>query len=108
MPLGHSQPQDVTEHTGIPVGNGPRGRDELGGEDRLLADHPPQRREPPGVSSLSATGHDEAVEVTPGETDLDPDPRLRGLVERRRDGILELSVEMGQAAVDDHGRNRQR
>ena len=94
MALGHRQPQDVTEHPGIPIGDSPRGLDEIGGQDRLITDHAPQGREPTRVLGLGASSDDKTVQISPGEAHLDPHAWLGRGIESGRDGILELSVQV--------------
>ena len=57
---------------------------------------------------MIALGHsleDEAVDVLSGEAHLDPRARDRGLGHRRRDGVVERPVEVGQRDVDQDTRD---
>jgi hypothetical protein len=51
---------------------------------------------------------DEPVQVTPGEPDPDPAPRLGVFRQLGRDAVLEDPVQMGQPGVDDDRGDRQR
>ena len=108
MAFGHGKAQDVTEHTGIPSGDRPRGFDEVGCEDWLRTHYLAQGREPPRVRRRRSPGRDETIDLAPGKPNLDPNPRLGERIEFWRNGILEFAVEVREPAVHDYGRDRQR
>ena len=80
MALGDGETQDVPEHAGAMVGDGPGQGQHLRSEHGLGADDPADVRQPAGVLGGRAARHDEPVEVTPGEPHPHPHPGLGRLV----------------------------
>ena len=72
------QSQDVADDTAVASGDGSGHLEHRGREDRLGRDEAAQRGQPTLVVGLGGAGEDEAVEVLPGEPDLDAHPGRDG------------------------------
>ena len=103
---GDGEPEHVGAGAGVAGGHVTGQRRDAGQQHRLGADHAAQRLQPAGVGGGGGPLEHEAVDVLPGEADLDPHPRLRGLGQRRGDGVVEGAVEVGERHVDEHARHR--
>ena len=101
----HGEAEHVGPRAGVPPGQGLAQLDDLRRQHRLGAHHAPQRLEGAGVVGVARALDDVAVDVLAGEAHLDPRARDRGLRHRRRDGVVERPVEVGQRDVDEHPRD---
>ena len=107
VPGRDGEPQHVGAGAGVPRGDVAGERGDLGAQHRLGADHPPQRREPARCARWSRRASTTKPSTSwPAKRTLTRHPGPRVVGHRRRDGVVEGPVEVGQRHVDQHPRDR--